>query len=199
MADRVFLIRHGQTAWSRTGRHTGRTDIPLDPEGERDAELIGARLQAERFVLVLTSPSSRALETCRLAGFGNAAQTRDDLMEWDYGDYEGLTTAQIRERRPSWSLFSDGCPDGEDAAAVGERADRVVAEIDGVEGGVAIFSHGHLLRVLAARWLTLPPSDGRLFALSTSSVSILGYERETRVLLLWNERSHLSQGPVGAG
>lgn len=193
MADRVFLVRHGQTEWSRTGRHSGRTDVSLEPEGVRDAELIGARFEEERFAVVLSSPLSRALDTCRIAGFGDVAQVRDDLKEWDYGAYEGLTTAQIRERRPAWSLFDDGAPEGETAAQVGARADRVLEEVRAVDGDAALFAHGHVLRVLAARWLGLPPWDGRLFALSTSSVSVLGHERETEVVSLWNDLSHLAE------
>jgi probable phosphoglycerate mutase len=135
----------------------------------------------------------RALETCRIAGFGRDVQTRDDLMEWDYGDYEGLTTAQIRERRPTWSLWEDGAPGGENAAQVGSRADRVLKQVRSVQGDVALFSHAHLLRVLAARWLGLPPRDGRLFGLSTASVSVLGHELETEVISLWNDVSHLAE------
>ena len=191
MADRIFLVRHGQTEWSRTGRHTGRTDVELEPEGVRDAELIGARLRSERFALVLSSPLRRALETCRIAGFGEEVQTRDDLMEWDYGDYEGLTTAQIRERRPTWSLWKEGAPGGETAAQVGSRADRVLEQVRTAEGDALLFAHAHLLRVLTARWLGLPTRDGRLLGLSTSSVSMLGHERETEVILLWNDISHL--------
>lgn len=193
MADRIILVRHGQTEWSRTDRHTGRTDVPLEPEGVRDAELIGARLASESFALVLSSPLQRALETCRVAGYGRDAQTRDDLMEWDYGDYEGLTTAQIHERRPTWSLWEDGAPGGETAAQVGSRADRVLEEVRSVQGDVALFAHAHLLRVLAARWLGLLPRDGRLFALSTSSVSVLGHELETEAISLWNDVSHMAE------
>jgi len=193
MADRVFLVRHGQTEWSRTDRHTGRTDVALEPEGVRDAELIGARLGSESFALVLSSPLQRALETCRIAGFGDVAQVRDDLEEWDYGAYEGLTTAQIRERRPAWSLFDDGAPEGETATQAGARADRVLEEVRAVDGDAVLFAHGHVLRVLAARWLGLPPRDGRLLALSTSSVSVLGHERETEVVSFWNDLSHLAE------
>ncbi len=191
MAAEVFLVRHGSTEWSRSGRHTGRTDVPLDPDGIGEAEHLGTRLHGERFGLVLSSPLSRALETCRLAGFGDRAERRDDLMEWDYGEYEGITTAEIRERRPGWSLFDDGCPRGEDAEQVGARADRILAEIAAVDGNAALFAHGHVLRVLAARWLGLAPRDGRLFALSTASISVLGHERETKVISLWNETGEL--------
>jgi broad specificity phosphatase PhoE len=191
MADRIFIIRHGQTEWSRADRHTGHTDVALEPEGIREAELVGARLASESFALVLSSPLQRALETCRIAGFGKNVQTRDDLMEWDYGDYEGLSTAQIRERQPMWSLWDDGAPSGETAAQVGSRADRVLQEVRAVEGDAVLFAHAHLLRVLAARWLGLPPRGGCRFALSTSSVSVLGYERDTEVISLWNDISHL--------
>lgn len=193
MVDRVFLVRHGQTGWSRTGRHSGRTDVALEPEAVRDAELISARFEEERFAVVLSSPLSRALDTCRIAGFGDVAQVRDDLKEWDYGAYEGSTTGQIRERRPAWSLFDDDAPEGETAAQVGARPDRVLEEVRAVDGDAALFAHGHALRVLAARWLGLPPRDGRLFALSTSSVSVLGHERETEVASLWNDLSHLAE------
>jgi broad specificity phosphatase PhoE len=194
MSDRVFLVRHGQTEWSRTDRHTGRTDIALEPEGARGAKAIGARLRSERFALVLSSPLQRAFETCRIAGFGREAQIRDDLKEWDYGDYEGLTTEQIREEQPTWSLWEQGAPGGESPSQVSSRADRVLAEVRSVEGDVALFSHAHLLRVLSARWLGLPARDGRLFALFTSSVSVLGYEHGTEVISLWNDVSHLGEG-----
>lgn len=182
----ALLVRHGQTEWSLDGRHTGTTDIPLTGEGRREAEAAGRRLEGRSFALVLSSPLARAVETCRLAGLGDAVQTRDDLREWDYGDFEGLTTVEIRESRPDWHLFRDGCPNGESAGQVGERVDRVIAEARGVEGDVALFGHGHCLRVLGARWLGLAPEDGGKLALSTATIGSLGYEHECPVLWLWN-------------
>jgi len=185
----IVLARHGETEWSRDGRHTGRTDVPLTEEGRRQAVLLRDALAQWAFVEVLSSPLERALETCRLAGLADAATTTDDLREWDYGDYEGITTPEIRETRPEWYLWRDGCPNGEDAAAVGERADRVIAAVEAVEGAVALFAHGHVLRVLTARWLGLEPQAGALFALNTGTLSVLGYERETRVIRRWNAPS----------
>jgi broad specificity phosphatase PhoE len=182
----IVLARHGETEWSRDGRHTGRTDIPLTENGRRQATLLRDALSEWSFARVLSSPLSRALETCRLAGLGDAAQTSDDLLEWDYGEYEGITTPQIRESRPDWYLWRDGCPGGEQAADVGRRVDRVIAEVEGSDGNVALFAHGHVLRVLAARWLGLGPEAGALLALDTATLSVLGYERETRVLRRWN-------------
>jgi broad specificity phosphatase PhoE len=182
----IVLARHGETEWSRDGRHTGRSDIPLTEKGRRQALLLRDALGEWSFARVLSSPLERALETCRLAGLADAATTTDDLREWDYGDYEGITTPEIRETRPGWYLWRDGCPNGEDAAAVGERTDRVIAEVEAVEGAVALFAHGHVLRVLTARWLGLEPQAGALFALSTATLSVLGYERETRVIRRWN-------------
>jgi probable phosphoglycerate mutase len=188
----VVLVRHGETEWSRSGRHTGRTDVPLTDLGRHQAELLGRRLRGRSFALVLTSPLGRARETCRLAGLGEGGLLRDELREWDYGEYEGITTPEIRSRRPDWFLWRDGCPGGETAAEVGARADRVVAELRAAGGDCAVFGHGHMLRVLAARWLGLPPGEGRLLGLSTAALSVLGYERETPVLWLWNEASHLA-------
>jgi probable phosphoglycerate mutase len=182
----IVLARHGETEWSKDGRHTGRTDIPLTENGRREALLLRDALKEWSFERVLSSPLQRALETCRLAGFGDRAQTTDDLLEWDYGEYEGITTPQIRESRPDWNLWRDGCPGGETAADVGRRVDRVLAELEGVEGDVAVFAHGHVLRVMAARWVSLPPESGALLALNTGTVSVLGYERETRVVRRWN-------------
>jgi broad specificity phosphatase PhoE len=186
-AHEVVLVRHGETEWSRTGRHTGRTEVPLTEKGREQAEAVGVALQGRGFALVLTSPLGRALETCRLAGFGDQAQARDELMEWDYGAYEGRTTAEIREERPGWTLWRDGVPEGETAGQVGERADRVLDEVRRTGGDALLFAHGHLLRVLAARWLGLGPDAGRLFALDPATLSTLGYERETAVIQLWNE------------
>jgi probable phosphoglycerate mutase len=180
------LVRHGETEWSLSGQHTGSTDVPLTDQGRQDAEALGAALHGRRFELVLTSPLERAVETCRLAGYGDGAQRRDELREWDYGEYEGRKTVDIREERPGWTLWRDGVPGGETAAQVGERADRVIAELRELTGDAALFAHGHILRVLAARWLGLEPGAGRLFALDTATISVLGYERETAVLRSWN-------------
>ena len=185
-SQQIVLIRHGETEWSREGRHTGRTDLPLTERGREEAVALGGALAGRRFALVLTSPLVRAAETCRLAGLGDVAFTRDDLREWDYGRYEGRTTEEIRKERPSWTLWRDGCPEGESSPDVGARADRVVAELRATEGDVAVFAHGHLLRVLGARWVGLDPSTGGRLALDTATVSILGHHREVAVLQLWN-------------
>ena len=186
MPQSVVLARHGETEWSRSLRHTGKTDLPLTEEGRRQATALGPRLRPWTFSLVLTSPLKRALETCRLAGYADRAQVRPDLVEWDYGQYEGLTSKQIEEIDPNWSLWRDGCPDGETAADVGRRADRVIAEIRGIDGDVLIFAHGHVLRVLASRWLEEPPEGGRHYALQTATLSILSYEHADPVLRQWN-------------
>ena len=191
----VVLVRHGATEWSESGQHTGRTDIPLTATGIRHAELIRPRLAGCRFAAVLTSPLSRAAETCRLAGLGERAQRREGLLEWDYGAYEGLTTAQIRGQDPGWLLWRDGCPGGETAPEVGTRVDGLMGELSTIDGDVALFAHGHVLRVIAARWIGLPPEAGGLFALSTATLSVLGYEREVAVIRLWNDGSHLSRAP----
>jgi len=183
----LVLVRHGDTEWSRTGRHTGRTDVALTATGRHEAEAVGRRLAGREFVRVLSSPASRALETCRLAGFGDRAETDADLREWDYGSYEGRTTPEIRAERPDWTLWNDGVPDGEAIADVGARADRVLAELETIAGAVLVFAHGHFLRVLAARWLELAPASGRLFALDPATVGALGYEHEWRVIRRWNE------------
>lgn len=183
----VVLVRHGETVWSRNGQHTGCTDILLTDEGRRQSERLGDSLRGRRFALVLTSPLQRAAETCRLAGLGDVALLREELMEWDYGAYEGRTTPEIRAEVPGWSLWRDGVPGGETAADVGRRVDRVIAEIGAVDGDVVLFAHGHVLRVLAARWIGLPPTEGRLFALDPATTSILGHERETPVIRRWNE------------
>jgi probable phosphoglycerate mutase len=181
----ITLVRHGATAWSKSGQHTGRTDIPLDEDGRAEAVALGARLAGASFDAVVTSPLSRALETAQLAGYGGVAVENADLQEWDYGDYEGRTTAAIRRDRPGWSLFDDGCPGGESATEVGKRADSVLASVAGYER-VLLFAHGHMLRVLAARWLELPPDEGRRLRLDPATLSRLGWEHETAVLLLWN-------------
>ena len=184
----IVLVRHGETEWSRTGRHTGRTDVPLTEQGRREAEAVGVALRERRFALVLTSPLQRAMETCRLAGVADDAVERDELQEWDYGEYEGRKTIEIRRERPGWSVWREGVPRGETLADVGARADRVIEEVREATGDVAVFAHGHLLRVLAARWLRLEPSAGRLLALDPCSISVLGYERETAVIRSWNAR-----------
>ncbi|MGB2874640.1 MAG: histidine phosphatase family protein [Gaiellaceae bacterium] len=191
MAQEVVLVRHGETEWSRTLRHTGRTDVELTELGRRQAEVVGKALRGRQFVLVLTSPLRRAAETCRLAGFGDVARVHDDLREWDYGDYEGRTTADIRKEVPGWAVFRDGVPNGETVEEVGARADRVVAKVRAAGGDVLLFAHGHFLRILAARWLDLGPRDGRLFALDPATLSVLGYEREQPVVRVWNQ-------PVGS-
>ena len=183
----LTLIRHGDTEWSLTGRHTGWTDIPLVASGRRQAELLGARLAGRSFSLVMSSPLSRAFETCRLAGLGDAVVVDPDLREWNYGDLEGLTSDEIRGMMPGWTIWSGPVPGGETSEEVGQRADRVITRALSAAGDVAIFAHGHLLRVLAARWLGLPPDHGALFELGTATLSHLGWERERRVIELWNE------------
>jgi len=183
----VVLVRHGETEWARDGRHTGRTDVPLTDRGRVQAEAVGAALVGRDFALVLTSPLGRALETCRLAGFGERAVQRDDLMEWDYGAYEGRTTAEIREERPGWTLWGDGVPEGETVEHVAARVDRVLDEVRARDGDSLLFAHGHVLGVLSARWLGLEPTAGRLFTLDPATLSMLGWERETAVIQLWNE------------
>ena len=184
----IVLVRHGETEWSREGKHTGRTDVPLTELGRRQAEALRAALKGRPFSLVLTSPLARAAETCRLAGFGDVAEPRDELREWDYGAYEGRKTVEIREEIPGWTLWQDGVPDGETIDEVAARVDRLIAELRSVQGDALVFAHGHLLRVLAARWLGLEPQAGALFALDPASISVLGYERETSVIRLWNQR-----------
>jgi probable phosphoglycerate mutase len=184
--QQLWLIRHGETEWSLSGAHTGRTDIPLTPNGVARAKAIGRYLDGRQFALVLTSPLGRARETCRNAGYFDVAQTDQDLREWDYGDYEGRSTAQIQQDRPGWNLWRDGVVNGETVEQVGVRARRVIARALQAEGDSALFAHGHILRILSSCWLDLAPQDGRLFGLDTASVSILGWERETKVVRLWN-------------
>jgi broad specificity phosphatase PhoE len=186
-AGDAVLVRHAETEWSLSGRHTGRTDLALTERGREAARSLRARLQAWHFALVLVSPSKRALETCELCGLGDEAQVRPDLLEWDYGEYEGLTTAEIRARRPDWVLWRDGCPGGEIPADVAARADRAIAEIAAGDGVVAVFSHGHMLRVLGARWIALGPEGGARLGLSTGAICVLGHERETAVITRWND------------
>lgn len=181
-----MLVRHGETEWSASGQHTSSTDLPLIEAGRKQALALGQLLRGDSFALVLSSPLRRALETCQLAGFGSAVSVADDLHEWDYGEYEGLTTPQIRGPAPDWSLWRDGCPGGEKPEQVGARADRVLERARGTAGDVLLFAHGHILRVIAARWLEEPVSFGARIALSAGSLSVLGYERETRVIRRWN-------------
>jgi len=188
----LWLLRHGETSWTATGRHTGRTDIPLTPRGERQAMALGNRLGGRSFALVMTSPLARARETCRLSGYGDIAVTDPDMQEWDYGAHDGKTTAEIRTTAPSWAIWADGAPGGETPAEVGTRADRVIARALAAGGDVALFAHGHFLRIMAARWLGLPPSGGGSLALDTASVSVIGFEREQRVIRHWNEICHLA-------
>jgi probable phosphoglycerate mutase len=189
------LVRHGETEWARLGRHTGRTDIPLTDLGREQALALGRRLAGHPFALVLTSPRSRATDTARLAGFGDAAEIDVDLAEWDYGDLEGRLTADIRKDFPDWSIWTGPWPGGETAEEVARRADRLLARClhPDVAGDVLLFSHGHLLRMLAARWLRLPPSSGGLFALATATISILGWDRDEPVIETWNEACHLDR------
>jgi broad specificity phosphatase PhoE len=186
-AGEAVLVRHAETEWSLDGRHTGRTDIPLTEHGRAVAAGLPERLRPWSFDLVLVSPLTRARETCELAGLSADAELRDDLLEWDYGDYEGLTTAEIVTERPGWQLWRDGCPGGESATDVGVRADRVVAEIISSHANVAVFSHGHMLRVLGARWIALDASVGGRLGLSTAALCVLGHERETPVIARWND------------
>ncbi len=184
MMNEIWLIRHGETAWSLSGQHTSRTDLPLTEEGRRRAADMRRMLAGKQFALVLSSPKKRALDTCSLAGY--SAEVTADLCEWDYGEYEGLTTAEIQEASPAWTIWSGAPPGGETVEQVAARADRVIARAAAVEGDVALFGHGHFSRVLAARWIGLAAVEGRLLALSTGSVSMLGHERSTRVIRSWN-------------
>jgi broad specificity phosphatase PhoE len=186
----IYLVRHGQTAWSASGQHTGRTDIPLTEQGEAEAAAIRRRLSGLPFTKVYTSPSQRARRTAELAGFGAAAEVDQDLAEWDYGKYEGIRTVEIHQQQPDWHLFRDGAPGGESVEAISARADRIIAKLCGAAGDQLVFSSGHFLRVLAARWLGLDASAGRLLVLHTASLSILGYEHnlDEPVLISWNVR-----------
>lgn len=186
LRQELWLIRHGETEWSAAKRHTGRTDIALTPTGERQASALGQSLAGRRFGLVLCSPLRRASETCRLAGYGETAEVTDDLLEWDYGVYEGKTTQEIRLEEPGWSIWTASVTKGEPVEQVGHRAQRVIQRVLAVDGDVVLFAHAHILRVLAACWLGLPPDAGRLFVLRTASISVLGFERETRVITRWN-------------
>ena len=183
----IYLARHGETAWTISHQHTGRTDLPLTPQGEAEASRLGQRLKGLTFAAVLTSPLRRAVRTCELAGFGSAVQIDPDLVEWNYGAYEGRTSAEIHVERPDWELFRDGAPGGESPEQIGARADRVIRRVRAVDGNTLLFSSGHFLRVFAARWLGLEPGAGRLFALDPATLSILGYEHECPVVRAWNE------------
>ena len=189
----VYLARHGETEWSLSGQHTGLTDLPLTERGERNARRLGERLKGMSFAEVFTSPLQRARRTCELAGFGDRAEIDPDLVEWNYGEYEGKRTEEIHAKRPDWQLFRDGCPGGESPQQIGARADRVIKRIRAIHGNVLIFSSGHILRVLTARWLGLEPVGGQYFLLSTASLSELGYEHNLSqpVIQLWNDTNHV--------
>jgi len=192
MLPRIYLIRHGETEWSLSGKHTGHTDIPLTARGEDQARELGQRLRDIQFARVLTSPRQRARRTCELAGWGVVTEFEMDLAEWDYGDYEGQRSVDIRKARPDWNLFRDGCPHGEMTAQISERADRLIARLSKLDGNVALFSHGHFGRVLAARWIGLPASEAQHFLLDTASLSVLGYQHnrvESPAIVLWNSVS----------
>ena len=184
--QKIYLVRHGETQWSLSGQHTGVSDIPLTENGRMAARLLQTVLAGESFALVLTSPLQRARETCELAGLGAQAVVEPELVEWKYGDYEGITTAQIRATRPGWSVFRDGCPGGETAEEVAARADRVLAKVRAAAGNVALFAHGHIFRVLAARWIDLPASYGEHFLLDTATLNVLGYYGDSPALKIWN-------------
>jgi len=190
----AYLARHGETEWSLSGQHTGLTDLPLTQRGELNARNLGERLKGMTFAAVFTSPLKRASHTCKLAGFGAQAEVDRSLLEWDYGQYEGRRTVDIHKERPDWQLFRDGCPGGESPEQVGSRADRVMNRLRAIEGDVLLFSSGHFLRVLAARWLGLEPAAGRFFLLSTASLSALGYEhnRSQPVIRLWDDTRHIT-------
>jgi probable phosphoglycerate mutase len=189
----VYAARHGETAWSLSGQHTGLTDLPLTERGERNARRLAERLRGLSFAKVLASPLARAARTCELAGFGDVAEVDRDLLEWDYGDYEGRRTVEIHAERPDWQLFRDGCPGGESPEEVGFRADHVVSRVRAIQGNVLLFSSGHFLRVFAARWLGLEPGAGRYFLLSTASVSAVSYEHNLSepVICLWDDTRHV--------
>jgi probable phosphoglycerate mutase len=193
MLPSLYLARHGETAWSLTGQHTGLTDLPLTERGEKNARRLGQRLAGLAFAKVFTSPLQRAARTCELAGFGAAAKTEAELVEWNYGQYEGLRTVEIHALRPDWQLFRDGCPEGESPEQIGVRADHVLNGLRAIQGDVLIFSSGHFLRVLAARWLGLEAAAGQLFMLTTASLSVLGYENTLSqpVIRLWNDTRHV--------
>ena len=191
----IYLARHGETAWTLSGQHTGRTDLPLTESGERNGRALGTRLRGLAFAKVFTSPLQRASKTCELTGFGGSAEIDPDLMEWDYGRYEGRRTTEIHVERPDWQLFRDGCPGGESPPEIGARADRVVSRVRAVRGDVLLFSSAHFLRVFAARWLGLEPAGGRYLLLSTAALCVLGYEHDLTepAIRLWNDTHHLDR------
>jgi len=189
MATQIYLVRHGETEWTLSGRHTSHTDLPLTAEGERGAAKLGRILHGTKFTQVFSSPLQRARRTCALAGFGATVRSEPDIQEWDYGDYEGRTTAEIRAEQPGWNVFENGCPRGETVAEISERADTLLARIRAMDGTIALFSHGHFLQVLAARWIDLPVQKGQHFSLDTASIGILGYEHSSQdipAIALWN-------------
>jgi broad specificity phosphatase PhoE len=183
----AWLVRHGETEWSRSGKHTGRSNIPLSDVGRDQARSVGSTLHGHSFALVLSSPMSRALDTAELAGFGDRARVDPDLCEWNYGEYEGITTPEIRRSVPGWTVWSHPIPGGETPEEIGNRVDRVIDRMRAAEGDVLVFAHGHILRVVAARWIGLPPRDGRRLALHTATISVLGWEHENAVIERWNE------------
>lgn len=195
LSAEIMIVRHGETEWSRLAKHTGRTDVRLTDVGRAQARGLGTALAGRSFSAVMSSPMQRACETAFLAGYDGDVQVLDDLSEWDYGAYEGRTTADIRQEIAGWSVWTHAIHDGETVDEVGERADALIDRIAGTSGDVLLFAHGHFLRILAARWLGLRASDGRLFGLDTATVSVLGFERETRVIRRWNDACHLSSGP----
>ncbi len=182
----ILLVRHGETEWSKSGQHTSNTDLPLTEDGRKRAAPLRHELAKRQFALVLSSPLRRARETCEIAGFGDRAEIDEDLREWNYGEYEGLTTPQIREQDPDWDLWTDGCPGGERPDEVGARADRVIARMRAADGDAVAFAHGHILRVVTARWLEMPVAAGARFVLAAGAISTLGFERETQALQGWN-------------
>ena len=185
-ASRIVVVRHGETEWSLGGQHTSRTDLPLTDDGRKRAAALADLLSGYSFSLVLSSPLRRALETCEIAGFGEAVELDDDLREWDYGQYEGLTTPQIRNTHPDWNLWRDGCPGGESPPEVGARADRVLARLASAEGDALAFAHGHILRVATARWAEMEVAEGARFKFGAGAIGVLGHERETRAIEHWN-------------
>jgi probable phosphoglycerate mutase len=189
---KIYLVRHGETEWTLSGQHTGLTDIPLTKNGEQQAKFLGKQLHEHAFSQVYTSPLSRALKTCEIAGLAQNAKHDSDLMEWNYGDYEGMTSSEIWKVQPQWNIFSNGAPNGESISDIATRAHRVLTKIQAVHGDVILFSHGHFLRALATLWLQLQIQDGRLFALFPGSISILGFEKSTQVLIAWNHNCNFS-------
>lgn len=197
---KIYLARHGETTWSLSGQHTGMTDIPLTEQGEKNAKQLGKRLKGLTFAKVFSSPLQRALKTCELSGFGKVVTPDPLLEEWNYGDYEGRTTREIQQTQPDWFIFRDGCPGGETPAQVANRCDEMIEKMKAINGDILIFAHAHILRMLTTRWLGLPAEEGRLYFLSTASLSMLGYEHNLSepVIRLWNDTSHLSMSAAAA-